>query len=256
MRPPRATWIRFRNLFRTRQLNRDLDAELAAHLELHIADNLRAGMSPAEARRQALLKLGGLEQTKDRYRHADGFPFLESLLQDLRFAVRTLRKNLGFTALAILILALGIGANAAIFCVVDAVLLRSLPFPRSSELVDISGRSTSFDIPFLYLSMPDVADLRNHASSFASLAMYQDSPKSSQAAASPIASKAVRFLKTSFRRSRFDRCSAELFAWSICNPASTPLSLIIRCGVEDSEVMRASLEGALHSTTCLTPSSV
>ncbi|HET8965971.1 MAG TPA: ABC transporter permease, partial [Candidatus Acidoferrum sp.] len=177
MRPLRATWIRFRNLFRTRQLNRDLDAELAAHLELHIADNLRTGMSAAEARRQALVKLGGLEQTKDRYRHAEGFPLLESLLQDLRFAGRTLRKNPGFTAVAILTLALGIGANTAIFSVVDAVLLRSLPFPRSSELVDISGRSTSFDIAFLNLSMPDVADLRTNASSFASLAVYQDSPK-------------------------------------------------------------------------------
>jgi hypothetical protein len=255
MRPLRATWLRFRNLFRTRRLNRDLDDKLAAHLELqlHIADNLRAGMSPAEARRQALPKLGGLEQTKDRYRHADGFPFLESLLQDLRFAVRTLRKSPGFTAVAILTLALGIGVNTANFSVVDAVLLRSLPFPRSSELVDISGRSTSLDIPFLNLSMPDVADLRTNASSFASLAMYQDSPKELTSGGLP-----DRIESSQVSEDFFPTLAVPplLSPRPTCNPASTPLSLIIRCGVEDSEVMRASLEGPLRWMTGLTPSSV
>ena len=95
----RSLLLRIRSLFREARLERDLDAELTAHIDLHVADNLRGGMSPAEARRHALVKLGGLEQTKDSYRAAAGFPFLESLLQDTRSAIRTLRKSSGFTAL-------------------------------------------------------------------------------------------------------------------------------------------------------------
>jgi putative ABC transport system permease protein len=117
MRPLRATWIRFRNLFRTRQLNRDLDAELATHLELHIADNLRAGMSPAEARRQALIKLGGLDQTKGDYRSLLGFPWLDNLVRDAVFGFRMLVKNKGFSLVAILALALGIGFSSVVFSI-------------------------------------------------------------------------------------------------------------------------------------------
>src|SRR5262245_59017324 len=117
MRPLRATWVRFRNLFGTRRLNRDLDDELAAHLELHIADNLRAGMSPAEARRHALIKLGGLDQTKDDYRSLLGFPWLDTLIRDAVFGLRMLVKNRGFSLVAILALALGIGFSSVVFSI-------------------------------------------------------------------------------------------------------------------------------------------
>jgi len=117
MRPLRATWTRFRNLFRTGKLDRDLDAELAAHLELHIADNLRAGMSTAEARRQALLKLGGLDQTKDDCRSLLGFPRLDNLIRDAVFGFRMLVKNKGFSLVAILALALGIGFSSMVFSI-------------------------------------------------------------------------------------------------------------------------------------------
>src|ERR1700676_4043501 len=97
----RSSWIRFRNLFRRDQLNCDLDNELAAHLEMNAADNLRSGMSPAEAHRQALLRLGGLQQTRESYRAVWGFPLLQGMLQDLRFALRSLVRSRGLSLVAI-----------------------------------------------------------------------------------------------------------------------------------------------------------
>src|SRR5579863_2787412 len=148
----RSAWIRFRNVFHTEELDRDLDAELAPHLAHHTADNLRSGMTATEARRDALLKLGGLQQTKENYRDARGFPFLDSVFQDLAFAWRTLRKSPAFTAVAILTLALGIGANTAIFSVFYGVLLRPLPYPHSEQLVHVremnaQGGQMSFSDP-------------------------------------------------------------------------------------------------------------
>jgi putative ABC transport system permease protein len=102
---------------------------------------------------------------------------MSELFQDLRFALRMLAKSPGFATIAVLTLALGIGANTAIFSVVNTVLLRSLPFPRAAELVDISARSTLFDFPNLGLSLPDIADLRASNSSLAAVATYEDSPK-------------------------------------------------------------------------------
>ena len=113
----------------------ELSAELESHLQFHIEDNLRAGMAPEEARRAARIKLGGVEQTKELYRQRKGLPLIETFLQDLQFGFRMIRKNPAFTAAAVLALALGIGANTAIFSVVDAVLLHSLPYRDASRLM-------------------------------------------------------------------------------------------------------------------------
>jgi predicted permease len=115
--------------------DRELDAELESHLQLHIDDNLRAGMSPVEARRHALLALGGFERTKEEYRDRRGLPGLESLMRDLRYGVRTLLRSPGFAFAGILILGLGIGVNSAIFTIVNAVVLKPLPFADADRIM-------------------------------------------------------------------------------------------------------------------------
>jgi predicted permease len=136
----RSFFLRLSNFFRKEKLDRELQDELAAHLELHIADNLRSGMTPEAARRYALLKLGGLEQTKESVRDQRGFPLFESLLQDSRFALRMLRKSPAFTAVAVLTLALGIGANTSIFSLIDSLMLHTLPVRDPGDLVELLHR--------------------------------------------------------------------------------------------------------------------
>ncbi|MGA2098635.1 MAG: ABC transporter permease [Candidatus Acidiferrum sp.] len=132
----RALLVRVARRFQRSDRERDFSAEMESHLAMHIEDNLRAGMSQEQARREAMMKLGGMEQTKESYRDRSGLPLLETFLRDLRFAFRMLRKNLCFTFVVVFTLAVGIGANTAIFSVLESQLWRPLPFPDSERLVD------------------------------------------------------------------------------------------------------------------------
>jgi putative ABC transport system permease protein len=140
MRGLRALYQRLGGLFRKSGRDRELAEELQSHLEMHIEDNVRAGMSLTEARRQALIKLGGIESTKENYRDRRGIPFLETLARDVRYGLRMLRKSPGFTAVAALTLAFGIGANTYIFSLVDALVLRPIEFRNPGRLVALWER--------------------------------------------------------------------------------------------------------------------
>src|SRR5262245_7353218 len=130
---------RLRGLFLKRKMERDLEDEIRSHLDMQIEDNLRLGMSPEVARYEALRKFGGVEQVKESYRDRSSLSFVDSTLQDLRYGLRMLWKDKGFTAIALLSLALGIGANTAIFSIIDTVLLKMLPVKNPEQLVFLEG---------------------------------------------------------------------------------------------------------------------
>ncbi len=135
MRRARAFLIRLAGLFRKARSERELAAEFESHLQMHIEDNLRAGMSAEEARRQALLKFGGFESTKETMRDGGTVIWMETAWQDVHYALRGFRRNPAFAATAILSLTLGLGASLAILTVTDNLLLRPLPYRDASELM-------------------------------------------------------------------------------------------------------------------------
>ena len=134
MRTLRRFFKRLSSWAKTQQDEERLRAEIEEHLALQTAENIRAGLSPVEARRQAVLKFGAVEAIRESYRDQRGLPFMETLMQDTRHALRRLRKAPAFTITTVLTLALGIGATTSIFTLVHAVLLKSLPVANPGEL--------------------------------------------------------------------------------------------------------------------------
>jgi predicted permease len=164
---------RFRAFFQQQPLDRELDAELGSHLEFAVDENMQHGMSAAEARRQALIRFGGVAQAAEHHRETRGLPAADIFLQDLRYSLRTLCRDRGFTAVAVLILALGIGANIAVFSVIDTILLRPLPFRDPGRLAWLAPNEGKGGLSDTTFTVDAFEEFQRHNQSFQDLTTYQ-----------------------------------------------------------------------------------
>ncbi len=178
MKRLRSFLLRAAGLFAGRRREREFEAELESHLQMEIDDNLRRGLTPGEARRQALIRFEGIEAVKELHRERRTLPLIETTWRDARYAVRTLRRSPGATLVGILVMALAIGANTAVFSVVHAVLLNPLPYQQSERIVTLtyassylSGVAASGERS-LQVSMADFLDWQRDSRSFEAMALY------------------------------------------------------------------------------------
>jgi len=164
----------------------ELDEELQAHAQLLIEEKIRQGMSPEDARHQAMLTLGNHARIREEYRRQAGLPFFEVLMQDMRYCLRTLRRYPGFAAVAVITLALGIGANTAMFSIVNGVLLRPLPYSHPEQLVSVfSTFSGQEGLESGSTSPPDFRTLRQRNHTLAGLSAYYSTGMNLTGAAQP-----------------------------------------------------------------------
>jgi predicted permease len=198
-------WLWLRSLARSRALQRELDEEIRFHIDQQTDRNRRAGMAPHEARRQALIKFGGIERVKEHTRDEIRPPLLEQSMRDLRYSVRVLRQAPGFAATVLVTLAIGIGANATLFSIINAVLLRPLPYPEPDRLVWVG--ETRADLPSSTanvgaVSYQNFADWRTQQTVFDAVGAYQ--PTGGSPGAFLIGGEPVRL--------EIQRMSADAFA--------------------------------------------
>jgi hypothetical protein len=157
--------LRLRSLLRRRRADQELDDELRDHLERKAEEYVAKGLSPEQARRQALLEMGGTEKRKEECRDARRTNGLQDLMRDLRFGLRMLRNSPGFTSVAVLTLALGIGINTTIFTIFNGFLLRPLPVHRASQIVAIPAQEKGFPVGARGFSYPEFLDVRKQLAS-------------------------------------------------------------------------------------------
>jgi len=164
MKTMRRFLARVGSLLGRRRRDARLREEIGEHIALQTADNVRAGMSPVEARRQAMLKFGGVEAMREEYRAAGGLMMIENFAQDVRYAIRSLTRTTGLTAFVIFTLALGIGMASGTFSMVDALIFRPYPVPQPREIVTIVG--TTHDSNFENFSYREYLDIRDKSQSY------------------------------------------------------------------------------------------
>ena len=172
MKSLRRFFSRLSSFATRRAQDERLREEIEGHIALQTAENLRAGLSRVEARRQALLKFGGVEAIKQDYRAKRGLPFIENVIQDIRFALRSLRRTPGLTAFVVITLALGIGMTSATFSMVDALIFRPYPVPHPSSIVTLV--STTHDSPFDDFSYREYLDIRDKTTSYVGVVASAD----------------------------------------------------------------------------------
>ncbi len=210
MRQLRAWLVRLGNLFGRKRSELELSDEISSNLQFHIDDNARAGMSPEEARRQALLKLGGIEQAKEIYRDGRGLAGLEGLFKDVRFGMRMLRKHSAFTAVAVLTLAIGLGTTTAVFTMANWIALRPIPGVQNSQALSLfmtGAPSRHGGLAVSRISYPNYDDIVARLRTIR-LAGYQDSET---AVAGD--QQAARFMRASFvTDSYFEVLGVEMLA--------------------------------------------
>ena len=168
----RTFWFRLSALLRSRRVDRDIDDEIASHLAEATEEYLRQGLSPEDARQAAQRRFGGVMQAKEVYREVGSFVWLDDLARDVRHALRTFRRAPAFTAVTLLTLALGIGANAAIFSVLNGVILRPLPYPKSEHVMYVSTQFPLLGMAQVPLSAPEYVELREVNRSFAAIGAF------------------------------------------------------------------------------------
>jgi putative ABC transport system permease protein len=254
----RRFFARLLNLVTGQSRDAGLTEEIEGHITLQTEENLRAGLSPAEARRQAILKFGGVEGVKEVYRGERGLPFVETLLQDVRYAMRMLRKNPGFTVIAVFTLALGIGASTAIFSVVDAVLLRALPYAKPEKLVRVWEKSP--DGRLMNLADPNLDDFVTQNDTFADLAGYEYWLSSVAGGSEPVRVNVASVSRGFFKALGVEPFRGRAFAADELQVHGTPAAVVSHSywqrtlgGAADLSKIHLKMEGAVYSVVGVMP---